>query len=570
MVVWNPAANEIFLEAVELRSSEERNAFLDRMCGDDAETRAEVESLLSANAAAAGFLESPPELFGSEGLPRAAEERAGSEIGRYRLLEQIGEGGFGVVYRAEQREPVRRLVALKIIKPGMDTRQVIARFEAERQALAMMDHANIARVFDAGATLAGRPCFVMELVHGVPMTEYCDSHALTLRQRLDLFVPVCQAIQHAHQKGVIHRDIKPSNVLVTTQDERPVPKVIDFGIAKATGLDLTDKTLVTAHKQLIGTPAYMSPEQASHSTDIDTRSDIYSLGVLLYELLTGTMPFDTDRLLSGGLAGIQRILCEEEPHKPSTRLSELSRSAAGKRRRSNASGTGASVTSGALPDVDALISLQEIARRRGAEPVALRKRLRGDLDWIVMKCLEKDRMRRYETASGLAADVERYLKNQPVLAGPPGAAYALKKFVARHRWPVTFAAVVAVLTIAGLIGTSIGLKRATDAGARANENAAAALQKASGFGTSPPERCCTIWWGTRRSSSAPRTVRMASASPAVASTTTSASGMPYRSRRWGASAGTMITSFHWRGGPTASSSSRARAIAPSASGTRSR
>jgi hypothetical protein len=344
-------------------------------------------------------------------------ESPGSVIGRYKLLEQIGEGGCGVVYVAEQEQPMRRRVALKIIKLGMDTRQVIARFEAERQALAIMDHPNIAKVLDAGTTENGRPFFVMELVKGIPITRYCDENKLDTRQRLNLFIQVCQAIQHAHQKGIIHRDIKPSNVLVADHDGVPIPKVIDFGIAKATSDQrLTDKTLYTAIEQFIGTPAYMSPEQAKLSgLDVDTRSDIYSLGVLLYELLTGRTPFDSKRLVEAGLDEIRRIIREEDPPKPSTRLSTL----------------------GAKEQTD-------IARRRQSEVPKLLGLFRGDLDWIVMKSLEKDRTRRYNTVTGLANDLNRHLSNAPVVARPPSGLYRVQKVVERNK--VAFAAATAVTT----------------------------------------------------------------------------------------------------------------------------
>jgi tetratricopeptide (TPR) repeat protein len=366
-------------------------------------------------------------------------EHPGQMVGRYRLLQLIGEGGFGSVWMAEQREPVKRRVALKIIKLGMDTRQVIARFEAERQALAMMDHPNIARVFDAGATEAGRPYFVMELVRGVQVLEYCDSDRLDTSARLRLFVLVCQAIQHAHQKGIIHRDIKPGNVLVTLHDGVPVPKVIDFGIAKATNQELTSRTLFTEHRQLVGTPAYMSPEQAEMSgLDIDTRSDIYSLGVLLYELLTGTTPFAASDLASRGFAEMMRIIREETPVRPSTRLSALGATA-----------------------------VRTAELRRVADPRRLGLIIRGDLDWIVMKCLEKDRTRRYATANSLAADIERHLRNEPVEAGPPSAAYRMRKFVRRNRGRVAAAGALAAVLVLGAAGTGYGLVRALDEKARA-------------------------------------------------------------------------------------------------------
>ena len=334
----------------------------------------------------------------------ADAERPGTIIGPYKLLEQIGEGGFGLVFMAEQQQPVRRKVALKILKPGMDTRQVIARFEAERQALALMDHPNIARVLDAGETGSGRPHFVMELVKGVPITDYCDQSRLTTRERLALFTHVCHAVQHAHHKGIIHRDLKPSNVMVTLHDGVPVVKVIDFGIAKALGQQLTDKTLFTGFAQMVGTPMYMSPEQAQLSgLDIDTRSDIYSLGVLLYELLAGVTPFDRERLRTVGYDEMRRIIREEDPPSPSTRLSTLGQAA---------------VT---------------VSAERQSDPKRLCRLLRGELDWIVMKALEKDRNRRYETANELARDVDRYLKDEPVQACPPSAWYRFRKFTRRHK-----------------------------------------------------------------------------------------------------------------------------------------
>ena len=351
-------------------------------------------------------------------------EQPGDRIGRYKVLEQIGEGGFGVVYVADQEEPVRRRVALKVIKLGMDTKQVVARFEAERQALALMDHHNIAKVLDAGATDTGRPYFVMELVRGVPITEYCDKNNLTTRERIDLFIQVCHAIQHAHQKGIIHRDIKPSNILVTLHDGVPVPKVIDFGIAKATEQRLTDKTVYTAFNQFMGTPAYMSPEQAEMSgLDIDTRSDIYALGVLLYELLTGKTPFDQKELLSAGVDAMRRIIREKEAERPSARLSTM-----------------------------AEVELMTTANRRHTETSKLVHLIRGDLDWIVMKALEKDRTRRYETANGLAMDIQRYLNNEPVAARPPSNLYRFQKLVRRSK--LAFAATGAV-TAALIIGLGL-------------------------------------------------------------------------------------------------------------------
>ncbi|MEQ8763127.1 MAG: serine/threonine-protein kinase [Planctomycetota bacterium] len=397
------------------RPPEERAAFLESACGDDTELRAEVESLLAHGE------DGPVEPSAAKrALPQLAEG-PGTVIGSYKLLQQVGEGGFGVVYMAEQRRPVRRRVALKIIKLGMDTQQVIARFEAERQALALMDHPNIAKVFDAGATETGRPYFVMELVRGVPITEYCDQASLQTEERLRLFILVCRAVQHAHLKGIVHRDLKPSNILVTLHDGVPVPKVIDFGIAKATNQELTEKTVFTAFRQFIGTPEYMSPEQAEMSgLDIDTRADVYSLGVLLYELLTGTTPVDPERLRRAGYEEMQRILREEEPVRPSTRVSTLGAEASA------------------------------VARHRRDAPDRLSKRLRGDLDWILLKALEKDRTRRYESASAFALDIDRHLNDEPVQASPPRRTYLMRKFVRRHRG--------AVLAVSGLmIALGIGV-----------------------------------------------------------------------------------------------------------------
>jgi tetratricopeptide (TPR) repeat protein len=357
-----------------------------------------------------------------EAVDGPINERPGSIIGSYKLLQEIGEGGFGVVFMADQQEPIQRKVALKVVKPGMDTRQVIARFEAERQALALMNHPNIAKVFDAGTTESGRPYFVMELVKGIPITEYCDREHLTPKERLELFIPVCQAVQHAHQKGIIHRDLKPTNVLVALYDGRPVPKVIDFGVAKATSTRLTEKTMFTHFGQIVGTLEYMSPEQAElNQLDIDTRSDVYSLGVLLYELLTGTTPFEAKRLRSAAFDELLRIIREEEPPKPSTRLS----------------------TSETLPS---------IAANRKMEPQRLAGLVRGELDWIVMKTLEKDRTHRYETANGFAADVQRYLDDEPVEACPPAAAYRFRKFARRNKAALITAAVVTGVL---LLGTAV-------------------------------------------------------------------------------------------------------------------
>ncbi len=421
----------IFAEALDLPLSE-RAAHLDRACAGDENLRQRVEGLLLTHDQAGGFLERPPvEMAIGSRVGASAGEKPGDRIGRYKLLQQIGEGGCGVVYMAEQEEPVNRRVALKIIKPGMDTKSVMARFEAERQALALMDHSNIAKVFDAGATESGRPYFVMELVKGVKVTEYCDLHALTTEERLGLFVHVCHAVQHAHQKGIIHRDIKPSNILVTrTEDGASLPMVIDFGIAKATtNQRLTDSTVFTAFEMLIGTPAYMSPEQAElGGVDVDTRTDIYSLGVLLYELLTGSTPFEGGALMKAGLDEIRRVIRERDPIRPSTRLSSMS---AG--------------------------DLTSTAQRRHSSPLNLIRSIRGDLDWIVMKALEKDRSRRYETASGLALDVQRHLANEAISARPPSRIYKLQKMVRRNRLLFIGIGAVATLLVVSLIVVSASL-----------------------------------------------------------------------------------------------------------------
>jgi tetratricopeptide (TPR) repeat protein/serine/threonine protein kinase len=422
---------DIFIGALQQDGPAARRAYLEEACGTDAALRERVECLLNVFDRAGSFLEQPAVAPSETGAytpdfaegPADIREGAGTVIGPYKLLEQIGEGGFGVVFMAEQQEPVRRRVALKVLKPGMDTRQVVARFEAERQALALMDHPNIAKVLDGGQTSSGRPYFVMDLVKGLPITAFCDQNQLTPRERLDLFVHVCQAVQHAHQKGIIHRDLKPSNVLVTLQDGAPLVKVIDFGIAKAVGQQLTDKTLFTGFAQMLGTPLYMSPEQAALSNaDVDTRSDIYSLGVLLYELLTGTTPFDKDRLKEVGYDELRRIIREEEPPRPSTRISTLGQAAT------------------------------TISTQRKSDPKRLSQLCRGELDWIVMKALDKDRNCRYETASAFAADVHRYLKDEPVQACPPSAWYQFRKFARRNKPAVALA--VAVLLVALIGGAS--------------------------------------------------------------------------------------------------------------------
>ena len=406
----------IYHAALEREAGPKRSEYLNSACGEDAVLRGEIEALLKANQEIGDFLETPvlDSEFSAHGSP--VLEGPGTVIGRYRLLEKIGEGGMAVVYMAEQERPIRRKVALKIIKLGMDTKSVIARFEAERQALAMMDHPNIAKVLDAGATETGRPYFVMDLVPGVCLTEYCDQNKLSIKERLSLFISVCNAVQHAHQKGIIHRDIKPSNIMVTLHDGKPIPKVIDFGIAKATNHRLTEKTLFTRYAHIIGTPAYMSPEQAELSDlDIDTRTDIYSLGVLLYQLLTGTTPFSAEELREAGFLQMQRIICEAEPTKPSTKLSTFGE------------------------------ALTDVAKLHSSSPDLMPKLIRGDLDWIVMKSLEKERNHRYDTASALALDVQRHLDNEPVSAKSHGIAYLVGKYLRRHKFKIATAGTITLL-----------------------------------------------------------------------------------------------------------------------------
>ncbi|MCA8988267.1 MAG: serine/threonine protein kinase [Planctomycetaceae bacterium] len=442
----NSLEQSIFLQALDMEPGEDRAQFIESACGGDSMLQASIEQLLHAHERPDNLLDRPLAHLPEKENPDTStiilkndrgQEMIGSFVGRYKLMEQIGEGGFGLVFVAEQQEPVRRKVALKVIKPGMDSREIIARFEAERQALALMDHPNIARVLDAGTTLSERPYFVMELVRGMPITRFCEEHAYDLRSRLQLFVAVCNAVQHAHQKGIIHRDLKPSNVLVTLHDGVAVPKVIDFGVSKALSQSLTAKTIYTRFASMIGTPLYMSPEQAVMSgLDVDTRSDIYSLGVLLYELLTGSTPFGRERFESVGLDEVRRIIREEDPPRPSTRLTT------------------------------ATASTSEMSAARMLNYSRSLSEVKGDLDWIVMRALEKDRRRRYESASEFADDVRRYLADQPVQARPPSRWYQLRKFARRNQGTLIAAMLISISMIGA---TAVSLWMAAVAYSEKNE-----------------------------------------------------------------------------------------------------
>ncbi|HLN28119.1 MAG TPA: tetratricopeptide repeat protein [Gemmataceae bacterium] len=436
----------IFVAALGKANAADRTAYLDEACGGDTELREQIEGLLRTHEQLGGFLETPALAAEGNRQETPASEGPGTILGSLKLVKEIGEGGFGIVFLAEQEHPIRRQVAVKILKPGMESRQIVARFEAERHALALMDHPNIARVIDGGQTPAGRPYFVMDLVRGLPITDYCDRQQLSTRQRLQLFVTVCQAVQHAHQKGIIHRDLKPSNVMVTQQDGTAVIKVIDFGVAKAISHKLTERITFTEVGQIVGTLEYMAPEQAElNNLDIDTRADVYSLGVILYELLTGSPPFTSRQLRSVAFTEMLRMIREEEPPRPSTKLSSSA-------------------------------ELRSIAAQRKLEPKALTRLVHGELDWIVMKCLAKERQRRYETANGLAMEIERYLADEPVLAGPPSAGYRVRKFVRRNRGPVLAASLVMLALVGGVLGSTIGFLRAEEA-ATAERQAKETAQK---------------------------------------------------------------------------------------------
>ena len=434
----------IYNAAVNKKSAEERSAYLDAACGDDKALRVRVETLLKAHEHVGDYLEVPavdPNVT-LDNPPLI--DGPGTKIGRYELMELIGEGGMGLVYMAQQKKPVKRKVALKIIKPGMDSRQVIARFEAERQALAVLDHPNIARVFDAGTTKAGRPYFIMEYVKGVSINKYCDGNKLSIEKRLRLFEQVCEGIHHAHQKGIIHRDLKPSNILVSVHGDRAVPKIIDFGIVKAVTQPLTEKTFVTFQGQLLGTPEYMSPEQVDLATqDIDTRSDIYSLGVVLYELLAGVLPFEREAFANLGFADVQRTIREQEPASPSNRLTGLGEKA------------------------------KTIAESRDTQVVALARRLHRELEWIPLKAMRKDRCRRYRSASEMADDIRNYLNGLPLIAGPETTVYRAKKFVHKHAGSVATASLISVAIILGLVVSVIFGCRAEQA---RQQEAAARIQ----------------------------------------------------------------------------------------------
>ncbi len=453
----NLRPSDIFEKLTDLSGHELESELL-RLCGNDGNLLAEVRCLLAAHQQAGRFLNHSAgdshQLLDETLIHSSGLEEPGTSIGPYKPLEQIGEGGFGTVYMAQQDIPIRRRVALKVIKPGMDSKQVIARFESERQALAVMDHPNIARVIDAGTASSGRPFFIMELVRGDPITKFCDQRRVALRERLRLFQDVCSAVEHAHQKGIIHRDIKPSNVLVTVCDDKPVVKVIDFGIAKATTGPLTDKTLFTEFRQLLGTPLYMSPEQAEQSgVDVDTRTDIYSLGVLLYEMLTGRTPIDPKRLSTAGWMEVQRMILDEEPSKPSVLVASLR--------------------------LDA--SQGSLLTKEKSQISAL---LRGELDWIVLRAIDKDRSRRYPTASQLAEDIERYLNDVPVEARPPSRLYLFRKFARRNRgWLVASVAVLATLLI-GIVATGYAAKTAFQMKAQAESRERQAIRAATAAGAS--------------------------------------------------------------------------------------
>ncbi|MHC5024818.1 MAG: serine/threonine protein kinase [Planctomycetota bacterium] len=458
----------------------ERAARLDRLCRDDPRLCHELKELLAHHdGQAPEFLRTPPCPLDAAAAATGAEDVVG---GRYRLGRVLGEGGMGVVHLAEQLEPVRRPVALKVIKLGMDTKQVVARFEAERQALAMMNHPNLANVLDGGSTRSGRPYFVMEFVDGLPITAHCDADRMTTRQRLELFLPVCEAVQHAHQKGIIHRDLKPSNVIVATDEGRSVPKVIDFGVAKAIDQRLTEMTIQTHQQQLVGTPAYMSPEQSElGGVNIDTRSDIYSLGVLLYELLTGTTPIDSETLRSASYDELRRLICDVESARPSSRIGALA----------------APTPTPADDDEAATTTAATITRHRRTDLWTLQRQLRGELDWIVMKAMEKDRERRYDSAAAMARDIEAHLRHEPVLAGPPSTVYRVRKFVRRHRILVAASMVVALVLV---LATAISLDFAVVATGARND-AIRAQQNETRHRTFADQQAAARTWRT----SAPRT-----------------------------------------------------------------